>query len=132
GMLMSIVLCQCLPNIKGAEAVQAWVSRYNGSGNSTDVSEALVVDGDGKVYVTGYSFGSSGSADFATLAYSQAGAPLWTNRYDGAAGGWDEAEAIAADPTSGQVVVTGYSSRADGYHDCVTIAYSRGGASLWT
>jgi len=45
------------------------------------------VDGSGNVFVTGDSASGSGfdTADYATIAYSNAGVPLWTNRYNGPA-----------------------------------------------
>ena len=61
-----------------------WTNRYNGPGNGNDYATAVAVDGSGNVFVTGYSHGSSGSYyDYATIAYSGAGVPLWTNRYNG-------------------------------------------------
>jgi hypothetical protein len=47
--------------------------RYNGRGNNDDIIYALGVSPDGsRVFVTGYSFGSTSFADYATVAYSVA------------------------------------------------------------
>ena len=43
----------------------------------------MAVDGSNNVIVTGYSFGSASYDDYATIKYSSAGVPLWTNRYNG-------------------------------------------------
>jgi hypothetical protein len=59
-----------------------------------------------------------------TVAYSGAGAPLWTNRYGDGVGG---AEAIVAD-AGGNVFVTGGSND----YALVTVAYSGSGVPLWT
>ena len=72
-----------------------WTNRYEGP-DGFDHPYAVAVDNGGNVFVTG---GSGGS--YLTIAYSGAGAPLWTNRY-----GATEAYALAVD-RSGNVVVTG-------------------------
>src|SRR4030095_8161232 len=77
--------------------VPLWTNRYNGPGNSTDRPTAVAVDGSGNVFVTGSSAGSGGNYDYATIAYSGAGVPLWTNRYNAPANGSDEASAMAVD-----------------------------------
>ena len=92
----------------------------------------MAVDAGGNVYVTGRSFGSLSGSDYATIAYSGAGQPLWTNRYDGPGNGGDAANALAVD-ASGNVVVTGWSDNAGGvYWDYATVAYSSDGKPLWT
>jgi uncharacterized delta-60 repeat protein len=99
-----------------------WTNRYDGSGKLDDYVGGLVLDANGNVIVTGYSYGGSSRNDYATVAYSSAGMPLWTNRYNGPANADDYAVALAAD-TSGNVYVTGYSSNGTNY-DIVTIKYA--------
>jgi hypothetical protein len=94
------------------------------------VAYAAAVDGSGNVFVTGYSYRSGGTngdyADYATIAYSGVGLPLWTNRYNAPKTSTPGANALAVD-RNGNVFVTGGSS-----NDCTTIAYSAAGAPLWT
>ncbi len=52
-------------------------------------ASAVAADGSNDVIVTGYSLGSGGSVDYATIKYSSAGVPLWTNRYNGPGAGMD-------------------------------------------
>jgi len=101
--------------------VPLWTNRYDGPANSWDYAAAIAVDRSGNVFVTGTSYGI-GAGDYATVAYSNEGVPLWTNRYDGPANRDDRAEAIAVD-NSGNVFVTGWSWNGTNY-DYVTIKYS--------
>jgi predicted house-cleaning NTP pyrophosphatase (Maf/HAM1 superfamily) len=67
-----------------------------------------------------------------TTAQAQSGGvPLWTNRYDGPANGYDSAGAMAVDG-SGNVFVTGFSTGSGGEYVYATIAYSGAGVALWT
>jgi uncharacterized delta-60 repeat protein len=110
--------------------VPLWTNRYDDPVNGADVPTGLAVDNIGNVFVTGSS--SSGtSADYLTIKYSPAGIPLWTNRYNGAANGNDQASGIAV-ATNGNVFVTGSSSNSGTYSDITTIAYSNSGNPLWT
>jgi uncharacterized delta-60 repeat protein len=102
--------------------VPLWTNRYDGPGNSTDDALAVAVDRSGNVIVTGYSYGSGSSWDYATIKYSSAGIPLWTNRYNGPGNGLDEARAVTVD-RSGNVIVTGISTGSGGNYDFVTVKY---------
>jgi hypothetical protein len=109
-----------------------WTNRFNGPVNSDDQANAIAVDTDGNVFVTGYqsTIGSGGNFDYATIKYSNAGVPLWTNRYNGLVTGTDVANAVAVD-TNGDVFVTGYSG--NGFStDYATIKYSGAGVPFWT
>jgi hypothetical protein len=118
--------------------VPLWTNRYNGPANGSDNPTAITVGPSGEVFVTGYSTGTSGKADFATVAYSGAGIPLWTNRYNGPGNADDGPPNIAlqslAVDSGGNVVVTGYSWRTSNYtsSDYLTLAYSSSGIPLWT
>ncbi|MBI5773448.1 MAG: cadherin domain-containing protein, partial [Verrucomicrobia bacterium] len=112
-----------------ANGTPAWTNRYTGAtGSSADFAKALAVDSAGNVFVTGY---SGANNDYATVAYSGAGTPLWTNRYNGTGNGNDQAAAVAVD-AGGNVMVTGKSLGAGTGFDYATIKYSGAGVALWT
>jgi len=96
-------------NLRAGTPIQAWARRYNGPGNGADVARAIALDEKGNAYVTGYSIGTNGFIDYATIAYSSSGTTIWTNRYDGPAILMTKPRAIALDTNSNQVYVTGYS-----------------------
>jgi hypothetical protein len=91
----------------------------------------MALDRNGNVFVTGYSTGTNGFWDYATVAYSSTGVPLWTNRYNGPGSSDNIAHAVAVDGR-GNVIVTGHSASSAGDYDYATIAYSRAGVALWT
>ena len=111
--------------------VPLWTNRYNGSGNGNDIAVAVAVDGSNNVIVTGWSMGSGSTNDYATIKYSGAGVPLWTNRYNGPGNGDDEAWGVAVDGNN-DVIVTGYSIGTGSGYDYATIKYSSAGVPLWT
>jgi hypothetical protein len=111
--------------------VPLWTNRYNGKGNGFDEALAVAVDGSNNVVVTGCSTGSGSGYDYATIKYSSAGVPLWTNRYNGPANSDDEAYAVAVDG-SNNVIVTVYSTGSTTFYDYATIKYSSAGLPLWT
>lgn len=111
--------------------VQQWVRTYNGPANLSDVSNAILVDLSGNVYITGYSRGIGSNDDYATIKYNSDGVLQWVKRYNGTGNGTDETLAIAADP-SGNVLVTGRSRGAGSDSDFLTIKYSPDGDTIWT
>jgi hypothetical protein len=109
----------------------AWVRRYNGPGNSNDYALAIAVDDSGNVYVTGFSFDSTGEYnDYATVKYYPNGDTAWVRRYNGPANAYDEACDVAVD-ASGYVYVTGYSDGTPTYPDFATIKYYPNGDTAW-
>lgn len=104
---------------------ELWVRRYNGPGNSHDKASALGVSPDGsKVFVTGYSKGSSSGADYGTVAYeATTGVQVWVRRYNGPISGADYANALGVSPDGSEVFVTGQSPGSTSEFDYATVAY---------
>lgn len=112
---------------RAATGKQLWAKIY-GAG-SYDQAYSLAASPTGKeVFVTGRSIGTSGSYDYATVAYSaSSGKQLWAKRYDST--GDDEASSVAVSPSGSDVYVTGYAGDATKY---ATVAYSAAnGSRLW-
>jgi hypothetical protein len=49
---------------------QVWVQRYHGPGNGDDAGNAIAVDKNGDVYVTGYETTAAGGTEIVTIKYS--------------------------------------------------------------
>lgn len=115
-----------------SDGLPLWTNHYSGTGNYDDYPRAIAVSGNGNVIVTGHSFKIGTGNEFATVAYSGAGVPLWANRHSGSGEGGDGAFAIGIDG-NGDVVVVGYTvGSGAGVSDYTTIKYSSAGAHLWT
>jgi len=124
---LCIMLVLILPSIIPA---QEWVARYDGPDNGWDGGNAIAVDSDGNVYVTGSSDGVGTLYDYATIKYSSSGVEQWVLRYNGPGNGCDEATAIRVDH-AGNVYVTGYSEGSGTGSDYATIKYDSSGATQW-
>src|SRR3954471_10262926 len=110
-----------------------WTNRYDAT-SADDAAHALVVSPDGAAgYVTGDADGTTGGANYATVAYSAAGGALrWSRRYDGSAHTGDVSRAIAISPDGSRVFITGRSHGALTGDDYATVAYDAAtGSQLW-
>lgn len=112
-----------------ASGSQGWVATYNGPGNGEDFPSSNAIDGNGNIYVTGYSMGSSTDMDYCTIKYSSSGQQQWVQRYDGP-DGYDESFNVIVD-NSGNVYVTGNSSGIGTGDDYCTIKYDNSGQEMW-
>jgi hypothetical protein len=108
-----------------AAGQQQWATRFNGPGNNADQATSVaVIPASDLVYVTGQSAGTNTGADYATIAYDGAtGVEQWAKRYNDASNGTDTASALAVNPASGTVYVTGRSHASTGLIDYATVAY---------
>jgi uncharacterized delta-60 repeat protein len=110
--------------------VPLWTNIYARTASSDDKAQALTVDGNNNVIVTGSS-SVSGFSAAVTIKYSDAGVALWTNRHNMPGSSYDYPSAVVVDG-SNNVIVTGYSYAGASSYDYATIKYSSAGLSLWT
>ena len=108
---------QRTPHVLAGGVYEAWVARYNGTGNGNDEAQAVAVDSSGNVYVAGTMFGSGTLNDLATIKYDSAGQQQWVALYNDFNNPDAQLNAMTIDK-SGNVYVTGWS----GYFTVTTIA----------
>jgi hypothetical protein len=113
-----------------AAGVQQWVATYNGTGNNNDGADAVAVDANGNVYVTGRARSVSNLEDIVTIKYNASGIQQWAVTYNGSGNGLDEGKDVTVD-ASGNVYVTGYFSLSNNYTDMITIKYDAAGNQQW-
>ncbi|MEO0076417.1 MAG: SBBP repeat-containing protein, partial [candidate division WOR-3 bacterium] len=107
-----------------------WSKRFNGTENQYDEAQAITLDNNGNVYVTGYTHNSIGWTDYTTIKYYSNGDTAWVRHYNGPFNSEDEACAIAVD-NQGNVYVTGKSYGPGYWYDIATIKYNSSGVQQW-
>lgn len=99
-----------------------WEQRLNW-GPSFDEAQAMTLDGDGNIYVTGLAYTSPATGrDYVTVKYAADGRQEWATSYSGPGATDDFALAVAAGP-DGSVCVTGTSVGSGTGNDYATIKY---------
>lgn len=116
-----------------ATGATRWLRSYSGPHGSPDYANKVVISPTGKtVFVTGYSYGKTSTANYATIAYdASTGATLWVRQYVGPDVA-SEAYSAAVSPSGSIVYVTGNSYSPRSLNDYATVAYNAAtGAQLW-
>jgi len=108
----------------GPNVVQEWEGRYDGTGNGDDRAQAIAIDSNNNIYVTGKSVGDGTVSDYVTIKYGpDSNIPLWIATYNGPNNNTDYAHAIALD-SDDNVYVTGEDWGNGTFHDYATIKYA--------
>ncbi len=110
-----------------------WMKHYKGLSSDPDgKATAIAVDDSGNIYVTGYSTGSNGYYDYATIKYNGDGAEQWVRRFNGPVNEDDRAVGIVVD-NNRNIVVTGEASTVAGSYvrDFATLKYNSYGDLIW-
>jgi len=107
-----------------------WSSRYNNTGAGNHLPTSIALDAAGNVYVTGNSDGDGTGSDIATIKYSNDGAQLWVDRYNGTANGNDSAGTVLVGK-NGDVYVSGTSVNTATGSDFTAIKYKADGTRQW-
>ena len=117
----------------GPTGAVLWTRLYNGAASIEDWGEALTLDPQGNVIVTGSrGEGCSGNVcySFLTLKYDPNGARKWVRIYNPLPQSDDLAHAVVAN-AKGEIYVTGESAWTSAFYDYATVKYSAAGAQLW-
>jgi hypothetical protein len=107
------------------DGTERWIAHYPGISHRA-WAQAIALDADANVYVTGYSFDSLNNADVVTVKYDSAGTQRWAERYAGPYGE-DEAYVLAVGPDS-SVFVGGRTNSDSGGMDYLALRYGVAGA----
>jgi uncharacterized delta-60 repeat protein len=130
GMMTSIQGEDILTVKCNSDGAVEWTKTYNGPQNDSDRPNAIFVDEQGNVYVTGTSRFAANSYKIVTMKYSPEGSLLWRSAYDSLGQSDSRAEDIYVD-NNGNVLVTGWISQLNnGYYDMVTIKMNNNGNVL--
>ncbi|MEV0383406.1 S8 family serine peptidase [Nonomuraea sp. NPDC050643] len=108
---------------------RSWVQRHDGKAKGEDYAWSVRATPDGtKVVIAGQSADDASGTDYVTIAYDAAtGGPIWTGRYDGAAGAGDNAHALAVDATAEagvRIFVTGASATGGALPDALEVDFA--------
>ena len=128
-----------LRRLGSATGVELWSVQFGTSGN--DTGAGVAVDGNGDVYIVGYTPGTlpgqanAGNYDAFVRKYDASGTELWTRQFG--TSGTDYGNGVAVDG-SGNVYVAGETpgtlpaQSSAGSYDAFVRKYSSSGAELWT
>jgi hypothetical protein len=122
-----VLFCLAFPATAADGLVKAWAKIYKGGTYPYNEAKAIAVDGQGNVYVTGFSWGDETGWDYATVKYGPDGQRLWVRRYHETADyAQAEPSAIVVDAL-GNIYVTGsaylWTEGVGGNYDFLTIKY---------
>lgn len=119
-----------------SQGTQLWVARYGTGSTRENEANAIKVDKNGNVYITGFTTVSHtgyANADYLTIKYNSAGVQQWVATHNGPGNAGDAAIGLGLD-AAGNIYVTGTDFAGhdpQGEGDYLTIKYDPAGAEQW-
>jgi hypothetical protein len=108
-----------------------WVREENGTADSGETSNCVVLDESGAAYVAGYCINDGTSGDATIVKYSRDGTREWVRSVNGPANGLDKFLAATQDG-AGYLYLAGYVTGDGTGFDLMTCKYNGQGDTLWT
>lgn len=113
-----------------ADGTGLWTNRYDGPLHKNDFVRYLATDGAGNVYVSGDSHDTGERKDVATVKYSSAGTPVWTNRFNSFGTNYIQSVGLAVDSAGNAYILP------QDFNDLnpglITVKYDPSGVAAWT
>src|SRR3569832_56873 len=122
-------LCLAL-GVSAQSLTPAWVARYQGIGDNSDVHNKIISDGSGGFIAVGYTVRSGNYKDMLVVKLNSSLDTVWTLTKNGKNGGDDVAIAATVDG-SGNIYVTGYIDAGNTGDDAELIKYDANGNTVW-
>jgi hypothetical protein len=113
--------------------VRQWVARYNGPGNPAEHAfgrNSIKVDNNGNVYVMGMTSTENNMQDYLTIKYNSQGVQQWVQYYNGPGDDFDWPFAMALEPVTGDVYITGFTQLVNS-SAYATVKYNSAGVQQW-
>jgi len=128
-LILTLLLVGQAHNFINSQVSTAWLNRFNGNFNGTDLATSLAVDRLGNIYVTGSSQEVDGEK-ITTIKYSPSGQVCWVAKFHPSTFYNRRADAIAVDD-SFNVFITGFSGSFEYGNTITTIKYDSSGQEEW-
>ncbi|MCC7467377.1 MAG: hypothetical protein IT261_13945, partial [Saprospiraceae bacterium] len=109
----------------------SWIANFDlGAGGTTHVG-GIALDASGNILVTGSAYnGATNGHDLFLVKYNSSGTKLWHQTYTGTGTGTDAGAAVICN-ASGDVFVTGATSKTFPDVDVLTLCYAPNGTLIW-
>ena len=110
--------------------VQQWLTTYNGTNNSEEVSASMSIDASGNIYVLGKTRVDVFSTAFVTIKYNNSGVQQWAKIYAGPGNSEDTPTSLVLD-AAGNVYSAGTTYGAGPQMDYTVVKYNNAGDQQW-
>lgn len=132
--ILFALICLSSPAVARAGMTQDWIRTYDAI-TGHDIGRDVAVDADGSVVVTGSSLGFvqgfNYTYEYGTVKYDPSGNLLWTARYNGPGGSFNDEPVGVEIDSDGSVCVSGSSPGGATDLDIATVKYDADGTELW-
>lgn len=113
------------------EGIKLWNQNFNGNANQVDESQAIEIDINGNIIVTGKSKSSNTGFDIVTIKYNPDGIQLWATVFNGSDSKDDIGYELISD-VYGNIYVCGSANTEETVQQGIVLKYNSSGNLLWT
>lgn len=109
-----------------------WIRSYDEPVACSSYARDLYIDNSGNIIITGTMFHELTAGDIFTIKYNSAGEKIWSVKYDGGFGHFDDFSNKINIDHLGNIYVVGDSYKTPDDRDYITLKYTNAGNLLWS